>query len=191
MIESAPRWVLGRRWLAVMCNPRQEGLAAHNATQAGWGVFYPRYEVIVTHGGGYRPVVRAYLPGYMFAAATRLLDPYDLQKTHGVAKVLRDMDGYYEIPDTDPVMRALLAMCDVDGLVAGFGGAKDGKLPITRYHVGQTIRIAPGGPLAGLEGLVAKLDRKRRGAEVWLEILGGATKAFVPDEQIEEMEGQT
>lgn len=173
-------WIPGRRWLAVQCAPRREKLAAEHAEQGGWTVFFPRYRATVSHANRRRDVVLPYLVGYLFAQADRFMDPYDLSKTEGVAAVLRNLEGYYEIPDTDPIMRALLAMADAEGFVA----PTEARKPVTRYRAGDTIRIDYGSPFDGFHALVKKLDRNRRGADVWFEIFGRPTKMFVPDENI-------
>lgn len=184
-----PNWIPGRRWLAVQTAPRREKLAAEQATLAGWHIFFPRSKAIVRKAGGWRREVdQPYLAGYIFAEARRSMDPYDLEKTHGIVSVLRGTEpqGYYEIEDTDPVMRTLLAMADADGFIA----VQEARNPITRYKAGDRITIARGNVFEGFQGLVDKLDRKRRGADVWLTILGGATKVFVPHEQIGQVESR-
>lgn len=178
-------WIPGRRWLAVQCAPRREKLAAEQATLAGWHIFFPRSKITQTRADGWsREIEQPYLAGYIFAEARRWADPYDLEKTHGVTSVLAAIENdrrvYYEISDTDPVMRALLAMADGKGFIA----VQEAQNPIVGYHPGDRITIARGSAFAGHQGLVDKLDRKRRGADVWLTILGGATKVFVPHEQI-------
>lgn len=179
-------WIPGRRWLAVQTAPRRETLAAEQAQQSGWTIFFPRYRAIVSHANRTRAVVLPYLAGYLFAQADRFKDPYDLSKTEGVAAVLRNSEGYYEIPDTDQIMRALLAMADAYGFIA----VQEAQNPITAYHEGDTVTIARGSPFAGHRALVDKLARKRRGADVWLMIMGGATKVFVPHEQIGAVESR-
>lgn len=189
--DMSNNWIPGRRWLAVQTAPRREKLAAEQATLAGWHIFFPRSKATQTRTDGWsREIEVPYLQGYLFAQANKFRDPFDLGKIHGVASVLAAIeDGrrvYYEIPDTDPVMRALLAMADAEGLIA----VQEAQNPIVGYHPGDTITIARGSAFAGHQGLVDKLDRKRRGADVWLTILGGATKVFVPHEQIGQVESR-
>lgn len=171
-------WIIGRRWNVVQTAPNSEALAATSAAEMGFEVFYPRYREkrVQSHR---KPVERqlAYLPGYIFTADNRYsqdgrpLSLWELGKAKGVAAVLRVGSEYAAVPDTDPVMQALLKMADDWGFVT----REIAKKPITLFKEGEKV-IVNDGPFRDFPGVVKEISKSRKIAQVWLQIFGRETK---------------
>jgi transcription antitermination factor NusG len=184
------RWDIGRRFYVVQCNPRQEFVARAEALKQGWQITLP-HRVYIKRVRGHKPrtIKEAYLPGYMFAVASNYsrdgstaLSVHDLGKAHGVLGVLRTGYDYAQIPDTDPVMRALLKMTDDNGVVP----EPIATLPISRYRPGDRVSLQ-NCPYALHEAVIEMVDDNRTGAWVWLSMFGSQVKTRVRDDQIGEV----
>lgn len=177
-------WILGRRWHVIQCTPRSELVASYEAKRIGWETFAPYY-IETKRIAKRKPVtVRVpYIPGYIFAVASRYNDLHALSKCQGVNNVLRTGMDYALIGDTDPVMCRLLAIAEDDGEIPQeYAGLSTSDLK--PFKAGDTVKLIDC-PLALQPAVIEMLDDDRKGATVWVNMFGGSVKTHVKIGQME------
>ena len=153
------------RWYAVCCKPRQEVVAEENLLRQGFHVYFPRICVRKRRRGRWTDTVEALFPRYLFIR----LDPSQkstatVRSTRGAVGMVRFGGQPALVPEV--VIDALRQRED-----AGAGMHRDER-PL--FSEGEIVRLVDG-PLAGMEGIFAEQDGKKR-VIILLELLGKANK---------------
>lgn len=123
-------------------------------------IFIPKRVLIERKQGKCRNKIRKLLPGYVFAYADMDCDVYyKLRSLPKVYKILKDETEPIPIQEED--IRILLDLSDEDDNI-GFS-----------YIVkeGDKINVVKG-PLKGYEGIIEKLDIRKKRVKVCLDVLG-------------------
>jgi transcriptional antiterminator RfaH len=154
-------------WACAQLVPKQERLALHCLEQvAGFEIYAPRIRAPRT---ARCQDARLLFPGYVFLLV--LLQWHDAKRTPGVVRLVLDGGVPAKVPDN---VIAELRARERNGLV---------QLPEPRrFRAGDRVRVT-GGPLVGLEGLVAGTRASQR-VEVLLGLLG-RTRTVLPVTHVE------
>lgn len=157
----------GIKWLAVMCEPRQEFFANQRLRRQGYWTFLPferlrRKRKLPNRPGFKVEVVETpYFPGYLFTAIRKPTESvYAINETDGVSTVV--YCGSEPLPIPHAVMDELMARADNAGCV----GAVD-KVSRKRFQPGDAVRFVASSSFAGL---VAQIEQDAGSkTRVWLE----------------------
>ena len=173
----------GVNYYAIQVRPRGEGRfmrlfdALHPQARPLFSVHFPRRTLSVRRKGVVRPSVLAVFPGYLFveaeqqdvAAESRLF-----RRTEGFRRFLPSNRDIKPLAGRD--LELVLHFVKKTGLVAG----------ISRVRFDENSRITvTDGPLRGLEGMIVKVDKRKRRAKVRLSLY---EEAFTVDLAFEVME---
>jgi transcription antitermination factor NusG len=135
-------------WYAVRVRTRQEALVADALTRKGYDVLLPQYRCRKRWSDRVKEVTLPLFPGYLFARLD-VRRRLPLLVTPGVLHMVSAGDTILAI---DPEEIAA-----IERVVAAGTPAE----PWPYLHIGQRVRIE-GGPLHGLEGLLAAVDDHHR-----------------------------
>lgn len=129
-------------------------------TAAYWtDCFVPMAEIIHKRAGEYKRLLRPLFPGYLFVISDDIT---------GMADALRQVSDFTRLLKTGETFVAL-SRDEVD-LLNTFAGENHCVSLSTGYIEGDTI-VVTDGPLVGYEGLIRKIDRHKRIAEVELSFM--------------------
>lgn len=160
-------------WYVAHTRPRQEEVARRNLVRQGYGVYLPQLKVLKRLRHRRQKVwFEPMFPGYLFfhtGRAEQSIAP--VGSTLGVACVVR-FGGVQAIlqPDTFEGIRALERRQNAVELAE-----------LRALRPGKQV-VVDNGPLAGLEGLVARVSRER--VIVLMHLLGGQTRVKLKPEQL-------
>lgn len=150
-----------QRWYCVHTRPRAEAQALEHLQRQGFEVFLPRLARTVVRGGRRQAVREPLFPRYLFLRADAdVTSLAPVRSTRGAVDLVRTAGVPACVPDE--FMERLRAEADADGVIT---------LPEPGFQPGETVTITDG-PLAGLQGLVARADGEHR-VSVLIELLGG------------------
>jgi transcription termination/antitermination protein NusG len=152
------------------------GRAQEQNTDRAVSFFWPRRELRIRKAGVWRDVIAPIFSGYIFLSA-ELDGPALFKRMKGVADFIRFLKSNTEITP--------LAGRDLD-LLRHFlnHGEVAGKSVIT-FEADQRVRVLSG-PLKGLEGMIAKVDKRKKRIKVKLELY---TDSFLIDFGYEDLGG--
>ena len=159
-------------WHCVRTQPKHEHIAAaHLRRTCGLDVFSPKLRIRKPTRRGAVWFVEALFPGYVFARFNWVEDCQRVKGTNGVSTVVT-------FGAAPPVIEDRV----IESLRAEFDAEEVHEVPQT-LEVGQTITIA-GGAFHGLQATVLRVMSPPTRVQVLLEMLGGATRAEVPMQNI-------
>lgn len=120
----------------------------------------PKRKLIERKKGKINEVVRKLFPGYVFIYTDMSVEIYyKLTGIPGVLKILRQ-DGTYYSKINDEEMKPILKLI-------GNGEIID----YTQIYVEKTKVFVKSGPLKGMEGIIQKIDKRKRRAKILLELM--------------------
>jgi transcriptional antiterminator NusG len=128
--------------------------------EAGFPMYFPRRSINIRRGGVVKPSTAAIFPGYIFIEA-------ESEEILAYQRAFRCTDGFYRflksnrniIPLSNRDLELALHFIKRAGAVAG----------ISRVYFNEDSRIVVAeGPLAGLEGRIIKVDKRKKRAKVKL-----------------------
>ena len=127
---------------------------------AGLAMYFPKRRIDIRRGGIMRQSTKAVFPGYIFIEADGqdILDrQWTLRRTTGFYRFLRSNQDISPLSDRD--LELALHFIKRAGPVAG----------VSRVYFNENSRIVVAeGPLAGLEGRIIKVDKRKKRAKVKL-----------------------
>jgi transcriptional antiterminator RfaH len=150
----------GRRWYAVVAQPRKEMWAAENLRNQDFEVFVPRLRKSVRRGRVRRMELAPLFPRYLFVSLDLGRERWrSVRGTFGVATMI--MEGERPQPAPRGVVEALLEATDPEGTLVP---------PTAGLKPGDPVRFLAG-PFADRIGRLTELDDSGR-VKVLLELLG-------------------
>lgn len=149
----------GYRWYVAETLPRAEARGKLNLERQHFRCFLPRFRTVRRRARKVTPALAPLFPGYVFVRFDRSASPWSsINGTFGVRRLVGDATGR-PAAMPEPVMDALLARCDAEGVRMA-----------EKLMVGQSVRITTG-PLIDRIGTIEQLDGQGR-LKVLFEILG-------------------
>ena len=129
-------------------------------------MYFPRRRINIRRGGVMRPITSAVFPGYIFIEAENediLAHQWAYRRTDGFYRFLRSNQDICPLLDRD--LELVLHFIKRAGPVAG----------VSRVYFNEKSRIVVmEGPLAGLEGRIIKVDKRKKRAKVKLSLYDNA-----------------
>lgn len=142
------------RWYALQVRPNQEDLVNTLLTYKGYETYVPKYRGESRKGAQKRRVERRLFPGYVFCrfatdSSGQTATGAGVVTTTGVLRIVGAGQAATPIPDTEieAIQRIL--------------GSNLTSEPWMYLHIGQEVKINEG-PLRGITGLLASMDRVDR-----------------------------
>lgn len=161
--------VVGLQWFVVHTNRKAEAAADSRLRALGYRTFFPQYRTLVRHARKILPVVRAFLPRYLFVGLAEGQGLYGVNTCHGVATVVHSGGRPQRLPDS--VVTEWVERMGPDGVIE-VPSALDPKRE--KLESGQEVEIVDG-PFAGFGGIV-ELDNGRE-VSLWVSLFGRRVKA--------------
>ena len=143
----------GADWYVLHTRTTREMEVSRRVKQAGITALVPRRQMVERRRGLRRIVVRNLFPGYVFVYTA--LDAKAYCQLAGIPYVIRILGHGAPQPVTPEEMNRVLRLAREDDLVG---------VSQILYENGR-VRVLSG-PLAGLEGQIVKLDRRKGRAKV-------------------------
>lgn len=170
------------RWYPVMTKPQSEAIADAQLRRQGILTFCPMHRVRrrrkMANRNAFKveDVERPYFSGYLFVGLRWGQGLYRVNETPAVSTVV--YNGQYPLHVPHPVMSALMAMVDEDGMV----GEEDRTTTRFQGKPGDAIRFTSDSPFANFVATIASIDGvdERHEIRVWLQMLGSRREISVP-----------
>lgn len=137
--------------------------------------FVPMAEIIHKRAGEYKRLLRPLFPGYLVVISDDI---------EGLADALRKVPGFTRLLKSGESFAALAP--DEVALLNAFTGDDHCVSLSTGYIVGDKI-VVTDGPLAGYEGLIRKIDRHKRVADVEVSFMARPVITRMPLEIVSKM----
>ena len=130
--------------------------------QPGLSLHFPRRQVNIRRRGVLRPSTAAVFPGYVFIEAEKddvLARHWEFRHTDGFYRFLESNQNIRPLADRN--LELVLHFVKKAGPVAG----------VSRVYFNENARIVVvEGPLMGLEGMIIKVDKRKKRAKIKLDL---------------------
>ena len=130
--------------------------------QTGLSLHFPRRQINIRHKGVIKPSTAAVFPGYVFIEAERddiLSHQWKFRHTDGFYRFLKSNQDIRPLEDRN--LDLVLHFIKKAGPVAG----------VSRVYFNDNARIVVvEGPLMGLEGMIIKVDKRKKRAKIKLDL---------------------
>ena len=152
-------------WFAIQVRGKRESLAYHELCRRGFESFLPLMRVRRRWSDRIKTMESPVFPGYLFCRFT-LEDRFRVLNSPGVTHILGT--AHHPVPVDEVEIRSVQALVRSQAALT----------PWPRLHVGERIRIEQG-PMAGVEGILARADDGQPRLVVTVTLLNRAVAAEV------------